>query len=576
MASETDTAGNTGTSSLTFTLDTTAPTVVSVVASGTGITSGSGKLAAGSVVTLTMNLSEAVTVAGGTPTLTLNDGGTASYTGGSGSNALTFSYTVAAGQNTSDLTVTALNLNAATVKDVAGNTANLTGAVTNPAGILQIDTTASVGRAGNTGTSSLTVTLDTTAPVSPSITSEVILNTNQMALTGTAEANSTVKVYDGATLLGSATANGTGAWTYTTAALTDGAHTFIATDTDAAGNTSLASQAVDPVIGSVVTIKSIGSTNLTEVANHYYLYNSSGSGPSLKLGGADVMAGQFGGWVPIGAEQTASGYEVAWKVTGADQYTVWNTNSSGNQISQTDILSGTSVALESLETSFHQDLNGDGVIGVPAAVTIETAGSTSLVEVGSNFFLDSISSGSGPSLKVGGADVVAGQYGAWAPIGAEQTASGYEVAWKVTGSDQYRVWNTDSSGNQISQTDILSGTSVALESLETSFHQDLNGDGVVGVPSHLASAAILNSGSNNPPTIDVSSLANQNTSHILADNPSVSALLASDTFKFYDMPVNDIHNVSISVNSTALGTPIAGAHDTTGNKWCCCLELPCE
>ena len=50
------------------------------------------------VVTLTLNLSEAVTVAGGTPTLTLNDGGTATYTGGSGSNALTFSYTVAPGR----------------------------------------------------------------------------------------------------------------------------------------------------------------------------------------------------------------------------------------------------------------------------------------------------------------------------------------------------------------------------------------------------------------------------------------------------------------------------------------------
>ena len=63
-------------------------------------------------MTLTLNLSEAVTVAGGTPTLTLNDGGTATYTGGTGTNALTFSYTVAAGQNTADLAVTAVNLNA--------------------------------------------------------------------------------------------------------------------------------------------------------------------------------------------------------------------------------------------------------------------------------------------------------------------------------------------------------------------------------------------------------------------------------------------------------------------------------
>ena len=70
-----------------------------------------GDLNAGKTVTLTLNMSEAVTVAGGTPTLTLNDGGTATYTSGSGTNALTFSYTVGAGQNTSDLAVTAVNLN---------------------------------------------------------------------------------------------------------------------------------------------------------------------------------------------------------------------------------------------------------------------------------------------------------------------------------------------------------------------------------------------------------------------------------------------------------------------------------
>src|SRR5205823_1461447 len=123
-------------------IDSTAPTVSSVVASGTGISNGAGTLAAGSVVMLTVNLSEAVTVVGGTPTLTLNDGGSASYVSGSGSNALTFSYTVAAGQNTSDLAVTAVNPGTATIKDAAGNAANLTGAVANPTGTLVIDTTA--------------------------------------------------------------------------------------------------------------------------------------------------------------------------------------------------------------------------------------------------------------------------------------------------------------------------------------------------------------------------------------------------------------------------------------------------
>ena len=48
-------------------------------------------------------MSGTVTVAGGKPKLMLNDGGTATYVSGSGTNALIFSYTVAAGQNTPDL-----------------------------------------------------------------------------------------------------------------------------------------------------------------------------------------------------------------------------------------------------------------------------------------------------------------------------------------------------------------------------------------------------------------------------------------------------------------------------------------
>ena len=106
--------------------------------------------------------------------------------------------------------------------------------------------------AGNTGVAStaLNVTIDTTAPVAPTIASfstdsgtvgDHITNDNTLTLTGTAEANSTVKVYDGATLLGTAAANGSGAWSYTTVALSNGAHSLTATATDAAGNTGVAS-----------------------------------------------------------------------------------------------------------------------------------------------------------------------------------------------------------------------------------------------------------------------------------------------------------------------------------------------
>ena len=216
--------------------------------------------------------------------------------------------------------------------------------------------------------------------------------------------------------------------------------------------------------------------------NYFYFYDSVESGPSLKRYGGDVTAGQFGNWTPISAEKTATGYEVAWKVTGADQYSVWTVDSNGNFVSSSALLSGASATLQSAETRFHQDLNGDGVIGlapIPTTV-IEANGSTSLTEVGNYFyFYDSVESG--PSLKRYGGDVTAGQFGNWTPISAEKTATGYEVAWKVTGADQYSVWTVDSNGNFVSSSALLSGASATLQSAETRFHQDLNGDGVIGL-----------------------------------------------------------------------------------------------
>ena len=125
-------------------IDTTAPSVSSIAAP-------TGDDGPGTVVPLTVNFSEAVTVntSGGVPTLTLSNGATASYVSGSGTNALVFNYTVGAtgsGQDAADLATaaaSALTLNGGTIKDAAGNAAVLTGANNvNPAGILQIDTTA--------------------------------------------------------------------------------------------------------------------------------------------------------------------------------------------------------------------------------------------------------------------------------------------------------------------------------------------------------------------------------------------------------------------------------------------------
>src|SRR6185437_484274 len=73
-------------------------------------------------------------------------------------------------------------------------------------------------------------------------------NVDHLILTGTGAANSTVQVYDGTSFLGTTTANSSGTWTFATGVLADGVHSFTATDTDAAGNTSVASAALSVTI----------------------------------------------------------------------------------------------------------------------------------------------------------------------------------------------------------------------------------------------------------------------------------------------------------------------------------------
>jgi Ca2+-binding RTX toxin-like protein len=120
-------------------IDTAAPTVAGVASS-----SSNGTYGVGSVLTITVQFSEAVVVntAGGTPTLLLETGSTdraATYVSGSGSNALTFQYTVEVGDSSADLDVTsssALALNGGTIQDAAGNNAVLTLSAPGAAGSL--------------------------------------------------------------------------------------------------------------------------------------------------------------------------------------------------------------------------------------------------------------------------------------------------------------------------------------------------------------------------------------------------------------------------------------------------------
>src|SRR5581483_6811843 len=134
-----------------------------------------------------VNFSEPVTVntSSGTPTLALTSGGQALYTGGSGSTTLTFSYTVAAGQNSADLDYTstsALALNNATIQDAAGNNALLALPASGSDGLaaqdILIDTVAPVVSSVSTSTASGAYNQDKSVFIQVNFSEPVTVNTS--------------------------------------------------------------------------------------------------------------------------------------------------------------------------------------------------------------------------------------------------------------------------------------------------------------------------------------------------------------------------------------------------------------
>jgi hypothetical protein len=109
-----------------YAIDTAAPTVTSVTSS-----TANGTYKVGDVISVQVNFGENVTVTG-TPQLTLETGSTdrvVNYTSGSGTNSLTFTYMVQAGDSNADLDYIssgALALNGGSIRDAAGNDATLT------------------------------------------------------------------------------------------------------------------------------------------------------------------------------------------------------------------------------------------------------------------------------------------------------------------------------------------------------------------------------------------------------------------------------------------------------------------
>lgn len=293
-------------------VDSIAPTVASIATSGTGIIAGSGDLSAGHTVTLTLNVSEAVNVdvTGGTPTMQMNDGGVATYASGSGTNALTFTYLVTAGQNTGDLAVDHILLNAGTIRDLAGNDLTLPGGTINPTGTLQIDTHApdiaavsaspASGAVGAGQAVTITVAFGEAVTVSGG-TPTLALNDNGIA---TYDAAATAALHDASKLVFDYTV-GAGD-TLTSALAVTGINLHGAGIGDLAGNTANLGNVATTftglaVIDSVVTAHAdtnhvVAGQTVTADAAHGLLANDTDSNPAdhVVVSAVDGLAGALG------------------------------------------------------------------------------------------------------------------------------------------------------------------------------------------------------------------------------------------------------------------------------------------
>src|SRR5439155_1428427 len=104
------------------------------------------------------------------------------------------------------------------------------------------------------------VEIDTTAPAAPSTpdlatasdsgasSSDNVTSDSTPSFGGSAEPNSTVDLYAGATLVGSGSADGSGNWSITSSLLADGSYSLTAKATDLAGNTGPASGSLSVTI----------------------------------------------------------------------------------------------------------------------------------------------------------------------------------------------------------------------------------------------------------------------------------------------------------------------------------------
>ena len=220
--------------------------------------------------------------------------------------------------------------------------------------------------------------------------------------------------------------------------------------------------------------KSSGSTSLWQVDNTYSVNGA--SGPELRYSGAAVTEGQFGAWKPIGAEQAGSGYLVALAVRHRRPVTMWNVDGGGQLRPRPydrrwcrGLMQARGVGDDVPAGSQWRRYDGHRHDG-------DRSGGVDDAGPGRRHL--HLERRDAEGLRSGGdrravRRLEADRRGA--------AGGGYQVAWQFGTADQYTIWNVDGAGSYVPGRTITSGKTYAFEAAETTFQQDLNGDGRSGL-----------------------------------------------------------------------------------------------
>ncbi|WP_317670335.1 hypothetical protein [Thioclava sp. A2] len=296
----------------------------------TGVTSSTanGYYNAGDAVSIQVTFDEAVTVSG-TPTLTLETGATdraASYTSGSTSNTLNFTYTVQAGDTSADLDYTATTALAGTIKNSGNYAADLTLASPGATGSLGankaivIDTTnpvvtdAQISLSGATGTGGVFKVGDTVKASWNASSGNG--DTNLSATLGSVSVN--FSAFGGGSAVAASLSSSTWSATYTIASTsTTGANLNVSVKaTDAAGNTTTTTDTSNATVDAIVPIVTDANISISGATGTEGTFkigdtvtatwnNTEGGDNNTDLASVTVDFSQFGGGIAVSASNSS-------------------------------------------------------------------------------------------------------------------------------------------------------------------------------------------------------------------------------------------------------------------------------